>query len=665
MRDYGLMAAACAAALSFGAQASAQSSTAQNDAAIFGVREDLTEPSLSPDGKRVAFLAPIKGQGSALMIADVAGAEPLKVVTRATGDPDRISKCKWAANDRLFCELFAVISIPQGITYSTRMFAINTDGSNVKIVQPRTGAGDSLRMSLWGGGVIDWLPDEDGDVLMMRDYVPESSTGTMLGQRGDGLGVDRLDTRTLSSKTVERPDPKAAEFITDGRGVVRIVGRRSTTGDGYDTGVIRYSYRKKGSRDWIPLSNYNGNDETGFNPYHVDSDLDVAYGLEKVNGKFVAVTFKLDGSNQKAGLFEAPGGVDVSGFAQIGRRGRVVGVTYVTDRREVRYTDPELAKLASGISKALPNLPLIRFVDSSVDESVLLIWAGSDRDPGRYYLLDRKTKSMGELLPSRSRLSPSRLSEVKPITYKAADGTVVPAYLTLPQGTSGKNLPAIVMPHGGPGARDEWGFDWLSQFYAARGFAVIQPNFRGSTGYGDAWFQKNGFQGWQTAIGDVRDAGNYLVREGIADSKKLAIVGWSYGGYAALQTAATSPDLFHAVVAIAPVTDLETLRQQYRGWTSFEVASAFIGKGAHVESGSPARHADAIKAPVLMFHGTYDRNVDVAHARLMARRLKDAGKQADLIIYDKLDHYLEDSEARTDMLSRSDAFLRKSLGIAN
>jgi dipeptidyl aminopeptidase/acylaminoacyl peptidase len=500
---------------------------------------------------------------------------------------------------------------------------------------------------------------------MMRDYVPQQNTGTLLGQTANGIGVDRLDTRTLSSKTVERPDRRAAEFITDGHGEIRVVGRRNSTTDGYDTGNITYSYRRKGSRDWLPLSVFSGADSRGFNPYHVDRDRDVAYGLKKVDGKLAAFSIKLDGSGLETKLFEAPGGVDVSGFARIGRRGRVVGVTYVTDRPEVHYIDPELAKLAAGISKALPNLPLIRFVDSSVDESVLLIWAGSDRDPGRYYLLDRKSKAMGELLPIRGRLAATRLAAVKPITYKAADGTAVPAYLTLPEGSSGKNLPAIVMPHGGPGARDEWGFDWLSQFFAARGFAVIQPNFRGSSGYGDQWFQKNGFQGWQTAIGDVRDAGRYLTAQGIADPQKLAIVGWSYGGYAALQTAATSPDLFRAVIAIAPVTDLETLRQQFRDWTNFELASQFIGKGPHVAEGSPARHADAIKAPVLMFHGTFDRNVDVAHSRLMARRLKEAGKSADLITYERLDHYLEDSAARTDMLSRSDVFLRKSLGMAN
>lgn len=229
--------------------------------------------------------------------------------------------------------------------------------------------------------------------------------------------------------------------------------------------------------------------------------------------------------------------------------------------------------------------------------------------------------------------------------------------------SDGKNLPAIVLPHGGPGARDEWGFDWLSQFYAARGFAVLQPNFRGSAGYGDAWFQKNGFQSWRTAVGDVNDAGKWLQREGIAAPGKLAIVGWSYGGYAALQSAVLDPDLFKAIVAIAPVTDLDELRDEAKYFTNFKQVDAFIGKGPHVKEGSPARNAERIKAPVLLFHGDKDLNVGVAESRLMASRLKAAGKQVDYVEFDGLDHQLADDAARTRMLHGSDAFLRQALGL--
>ncbi len=166
------------------------------------------------------------------------------------------------------------------------------------------------------------------------------------------------------------------------------------------------------------------------------------------------------------------------------------------------------------------------------------------------------------------------------------------------------------MPHGGPSARDEWGFDWLAQFFASRGYAVLQPNYRGSAGYGDAWYQKNGFQSWRTAIGDVNDAGRWLVAQGIADPAKLAIVGWSYGGYAALQSDVLDPSLFKAVVAIAPVTDLATLRPGQRDFTNYRRgAQLHRHRAACRAKARPLRMPARSSAPVLLFHGDKDLNV--------------------------------------------------------
>ncbi|MEO7178497.1 MAG: S9 family peptidase, partial [Allosphingosinicella sp.] len=355
--------------------------------------------------------------------------------------------------------------------------------------------------------------------------------------------------------------------------------------------------------------------------------------------------------------------VDVGGTIRIGRAHRVVGAAYSLEKPEAVYFDPTLAALGKSLSKALPGLPLVRFVDSSSDESKLLLWAGSDTDAGRYYLYDKAAKRLAELMLSRPPLENVPLATVKPVRYKAADGTEVPAYLTLPPGSNGKNLPALVMPHGGPSSRDEWGFDWLVQFYANRGYAVLQPNYRGSSGYGDSWYQKNGFQSWRTAIGDVNDAGRWLVSQGIADPSKLAIVGWSYGGYAALQSEVLDPGLFKAVVAVAPVTDFATLVKDSAEFTNYRVVRNMIGTGPHIREGSPAQNAAKIKVPVLLFHGDMDLNVGINQSRMMQDRLKVAGAQSELVVYAGLDHQLEDSLARTDMLKRSDAFLRKALKI--
>lgn len=198
---------------------------------------------------------------------------------------------------------------------------------------------------------------------------------------------------------------------------------------------------------------------------------------------------------------------------------------------------------------------------------------------------------------------------------------------------------------------------YLAQYYVQLGYAVLQPNFRGSSGYGEAWYCNNGFKSWATAIGDVNDGARWLVAQGIADKARLAIVGWSYGGYAALQANILDPGLYKAVVAVAPVTDLEGLRSRAAKFTNYLQVDAFIGQGPHVAAGSPARHAAVFRAPVLMFSGDRDLNVDVSQARTMDAALAAAGKAHELKIYPGLDYQLDDSSARTDLLRRSAAFL--------
>ena len=196
---------------------------------------------------------------------------------------------------------------------------------------------------------------------------------------------------------------------------------------------------------------------------------------------------------------------------------------------------------------------------------------------------------------------------------------------------------------------------------AQRGFVVLQPNYRGSEGYGSAWFANNGFRGWKTSIGDVADAGRWLVKQGMADPSKLAVVGWSYGGYAALQANVLDPDLFKAVVAIAPVTDLALLKEKAKLYTNSELIADFVGSGPHVMEGSPAQNAQVFKAPVIMFQGDNDLNVDIGQPRLMDKELRKAGKSSELVIYKDLEHSLKDGTVRADMLRKSDAFLRKQL----
>ena len=643
----------------------AASGQVSDSAKAFGERTRVENTSLSPDGSMLAYVEPTKGQGNTLYTVDLKKDGVPKRALAATGNPERISWCEWVSNSRLICMVWATLVNKTGgstrpISMS-RLFAVDANGGNLKLVSTRQGDNADYYSS-WGGSLIDLLPGDDGAVLLGRMYVPESKIGSLIEKDAEGFGVDRVDTLTLRSKRIVAPSMTASEYNTDGTGNVRIRGAIVQGSAGYDSEWVKYSYRRRGSDKWEDLSTYNSISEEGFNPYNVDPSQDVVYGFQKENGRQALFTIKLDGSLARTKVFDHPQ-VDVDRLVTIGRQRRVIGVSYATDKRYVHYFEPEFSKLQKALEKTLRGGVSVSFQGASADAQNIIVQASSDTNPGEYYLFNRRAETLRPLLSSRPDLAGMKLSEVTPVSFKASDGTFVPGYLTLPVGLERKNLPAIVMPHGGPSARDEWGFDWLAQFFASRGFAVLQPNYRGSSGYGDAWYQKNGFQSWKTAIGDVNDSGRWLVSQGIANPSKLAIFGWSYGGYAALQSAVLDPDLFKAIVAVAPVTDLAKLKEDSLDWSNYRLVQQYVGSGPHIMEGSPARHADRYNAPVLLFHGDLDNNVSVQHSRLMDNKLAAAGKTSDLIIFKGLDHYLEDSSTRAEMLTKSDAFLRKAMGM--
>ena len=629
-------------------------------AAAFGARETIEDISLSPDGRRLAYLMPRAGQGSHLFVADIGSTQPTPVMG-VDGERQRLAGCDWVSNSRLVCTVYSMVRVDGNLAPFSRLVSFDADGNNFRQLGERD-IPEQAGIRLYGGRVLSWLPGTQNEILMEQEFIPESRI-SLVARNAQGLGVVRMNTVTGQSQMVEQPRPEASGFLADGQGQVKAMIASDVRGaTGRNAQTTNIFYRQTGSGQWNPLGEYNSVTGTGPDPAAVDAQQNALYFYEILGGKQVLSRIALDGSGRREVVLQHDH-VDVDGLLRLGRAQRVVGGTFATDRRQWVFFDPELRRLAEQFGRALPNTPLISFVGASEDEQTLLLWAGSDTDAGSYYVYNRGTRQLNQVLLSRPELRGVQLAPMRAVTYRASDGTEIPAYLTLPPGSDGRNIPAIVMPHGGPAARDEWGFDWLVQFYASQGFAVLQPNFRGSAGYGSEWFQINGFQSWQTAIGDVADAGRWLVSQGIADPAKLGIVGWSYGGYAALQSAATQPQLFRAVVAVAPVTDLRTARDEWRNFGNSANVRDYFGEGSHLIEGSPAQRANAITAPVLMFHGALDRNVAIGQARLMRDRLRGAGKTVELIEYPALDHQLHDGGARTDMLRRSAAFLRQSLGM--
>jgi len=629
------------------------SATLEEDAKAFGTRETVQSMDISPSGKLLLAVVSGAGRTSVLKIMDAATKEAHPIIM-SSGDPESIDWCRFASDTQLVCSYGGYAKVDNDVAGFSRLVTLGIDGKNVKQLGQPERASD-LGIHQFDGDILDWLPDQPGSVLMQRNYVQQANvTGIGDAVEGqEGLGVDRIDLSSMKVTPVEAAQKDADSYLTDGRGNVRIEVIARAIGDAL-TGDYKVKYRRAGSKKWEDFPG-------GGTPLAVEGSSDSALVLASNGGRDALYRVKLDGSGART-LVAANDKVDIDDVVRLGHGQRVIGYTYVDDRRRTVYFDNEIKSLAAALGKAIPQFPEIAFVNASADGSKLLMLAYSDSDPGSFYLFDKTTKHLDELAPVRVPLISRQLATVQPISYPAADGVSIPAYLTLPPGSTGKDLPAIVLPHGGPEARDEGTFDWLAQFLAARGYAVIQPNFRGSGGYGDAWLAKNGYQGWRTSIGDITAAAKYLVSKGIADPNRLAIVGWSYGGYAALLSAAEQPALYKAVVAIAPVTDLNLLKSESNDFTDSAIVKNFVGSGPDTIQGSPLRRAAEIKAPVLLFHGDLDGTVNVAHSDKMVAALKSAGDQAELVRFHGLDHQLDDTDARTQMLTRIGTFLDSSIG---
>ena len=635
--------------------------TSDLNAALFGLRESAIGVGISPGGNEVVYVTPSPGGGAVAFIANVQTGDAKPFLKSGSG-AEKLRWCSFVTEQRLVCRYGGVIDNAGLLIPFSLLIAVNSDGSDLKELGQSQSFYDAGYRQ-YDGDIIDWLPGSGGSVLMQRNYIPESGRGgTRMVRRSDGLGVDRVDTNTGKVTVVEGARRDATFYLSDGIGNVRVMGAAGTENGVTDqqlTGKTRYFYRPVGSHDWKVLIDYAKDEDV--QALAVDPVADTLYLLKPLDGRKALYRMKLDGSGATELVASHPK-VDIDDVVRSANGQKIIGYTYTVDRRQVEYFDPEYKALAGALAKAVPNLPLVRFEGANTSADKILMFAGADNDPGRYFVFDKRTKSLAEIMLERPDLENRPLALVKPISVGLPDGVTLPAYLTLPPGKVAKDLPAVVLPHGGPASRDQWGFDWLAQYLAAKGYAVLQPEYRGSAGFGDGWLLQNGFKSWRTSIGDITASARWLAAQGIADQNRIAIVGWSYGGYAALQSAATEPSLFKAVVAIAPVTDLDMLKQEASDYTNAQVVADYIGSGPNISEGSPLRHAAAIKAPVLLVHGDMDWTVRVAESEKMDAALAAAGDQVSFLRFKGLDHQLADSDARIEMLTEIGKLLEKTIG---
>jgi dipeptidyl aminopeptidase/acylaminoacyl peptidase len=349
-------------------------------------------------------------------------------------------------------------------------------------------------------------------------------------------------------------------------------------------------------------------------------------------------------------------------------RHRVVGASWTEDLPRQHFFDAGLASLAAAVQPQFAD-GFVTLQSWSRDRSRVLLFGERASDAGAFYIYEpatQKLRLLGKTYPQLT--SPEHLGDRRSIKYRARDGKQIPAYLTLPVGVEPKNLPLVLLVHGGPHARDDFTFNWWSSFLASRGYAVLQANYRGSTGYGYEWFDA-GRKGWGDGVmqTDVEDGAKALVKNGFVDPKRICIVGGSYGGYAALAGATLTPDLYACAISVNGVSDPEgMLKDAQRDGNNSPLAEWWASSmGAddmdHLRKISPLRHADAVLVPTLILHGAEDTVVPVEQSRAMNAKLLRAKKNVRYVELKGDDHWLSSASTRTQVLEEIDAFLTQSL----
>ena len=347
----------------------------------------------------------------------------------------------------------------------------------------------------------------------------------------------------------------------------------------------------------------------------------------------------------------------------------LVSTSYDDDRQRIYWKDKSFEADYKLLQKKLPGKE-VSFSDSTKDERLWLITAFSDMEPGERYLFDRQTKKLTLQYRIREQLPRESMAPMKAVRYKSSDGLEIPAYLTLPKGVAAKNLPAIIVPHGGPWARDSWGYNGFAQFLANRGYAVLQPNFRASTGYGKKFFDAGNKEWGQKMQDDVTWGAKYLIAEGIADPKRVGIMGGSYGGYATLAGVTFTPDLYAAGVSIVGPSNLITLLESIPPYWESGRKLFYERMGdpntpegkAQLLRQSPLTHADKIKTPLLVMQGANDPRVNKRESDQIVIALRDRGFPVEYLVAPDEGHGFARPVNNMAMFATAEKFLAKYLG---
>mgnify|MGYP000218059665 CR=1 FL=1 len=506
-----------------------------------------------------------------------------------------------------------------------------------------SGVGSMERMGNVGDRILDYLHDDPEHVLMALDMDYDGDTD-----------VYKVNVKSRKRTFHFRGKFGLTNWELDQDKQVR-------WGTGYKAGKRIAYYLNPLTEKWQAMDEVDWYKNAKLSPimffadprfayvyYQTENDLKGIAKFDMIEGKIVEKIYANDS-------------VDVSGIALSPETGKVIGTTYTGHYPEIHFTSKQFESLYGQIRGIFAD-GWVSIVDMNMEKKIFIIYQSSNKFPGAYYYLDGKTGELVHLLDVNPLLDTTLLSEVSPVHYNARDNLIIPGYLTLPKDKGFNKLPTIIFPHGGPGARDTMSYDRWAQYFASRGYAVLQPNFRGSTGYGDE-FQDMGEKQWGgTMQDDVTDGTKWMIEEGIADPENICIAGISYGGYAALMGAVKEPDLYKCVISINGVADLPGLISNDRQYVGGRAWSKSIGlEGENTKIVSPYHQAEKIIAPVLIVHSRDDSRVPYKQGKNMARKLSRLKKDVTYVEVENGDHSLDTEGARLATFNALDEFLKKHL----
>ncbi|MEP6947319.1 MAG: S9 family peptidase [Acidobacteriota bacterium] len=629
--------------LSFFAHAAIGQQPALIDRELFFGNPEIAGAQISPDGKYIAFVKPYKETRNIWVKKTDEPFANARLLTNRTDRP--IPSFFWSRDGK-----YILFTQDKGGDENFNVYAVNPSdanaaGSDVPVARNITEAKGIRAM-------IEAVPESDPDAIYVgmndRDkawhdlYKVKISTGerTLISENKDryqGMIFDNADKLRLAVRSAQNGDTEFLRIDADGKAT------KIYSCDAFETcAPIQfhkdnkhvYIQTNKGNADLIELQLMDA--ETGATSL-VESDP-----LKKVD---------LTGVN----------------FSSVSKE--IIATAYDDDRIRIYWKDKKFEDDYNTIKKRLGDRE-ISFGSSTKDETKFIVSTFSDTDPGTVWLYDRKSKNLSTLYQSREKIDRASLAPMKSVHYKSSDGLDIPAYLTLPKGVAPKNLPVIILPHGGPWGRDSWGYSTLPQFLANRGYAVLQPNFRASTGYGKKFLNAGNNEWGQKMQDDLTWGVKYLVGEGIADPKRVGILGGSYGGYATLAGVTFTPDLYSAAVAIVAPSNLETLLQSIPPYWEAIRTVFYKRMGdpntpaglAQMKRQSPLYSADKIKTPLMVVQGANDPRVNKREADQIIIALRDRNYPVEYLVAPDEGHGFARPVNNSAMIAAAEKFLAKHLG---